>query len=98
MKSFEREQRVREEARREGLSEGLDRGRTEGLSEGLDRGRTEGLSEGKTEDLLAALRCKGEVPETLRSKILAEKELSRLNEWFLKALSCASVEEFAASL
>ena len=40
MKSFEREQRVREEAR------------CEGLSEGLDRGRTEGFSEGKAEDLL----------------------------------------------
>ena len=35
MKSFEREQRVREEARQEGLSEGLSEGRREGLSEGL---------------------------------------------------------------
>ena len=93
---------VREEARREGLSEGLDKGRREGLSEGLDQGRreglSEGLSEGKTEDLLAVLRCKGEVPETLRSKILAEKDLTLLNDWFLRALSCESVEEFAAAL
>ena len=86
MKSFEREQRVREEGRREGLSEG----RREGLSEG----RREGLSEGKAEALLTVLGCKGEVPETLRSKILAEKNPALLNEWLLRALSCESVEEF----
>ena len=94
MKSFEREQRVREEARLEGLSEG----RREGLSEGRTEGRTEGLSEGKVEDLLAVLGCKGEVPEALRSKILSEKDLNLLNDWFLRALSCESVEEFAAAL
>ena len=82
MKSFEREQRVREEARLEGLSEG----------------RTEGLSEGKAEDLLTVLGCKGEVPESLRSKILAEKDLTLLNEWFMQALSCESIEAFASIL
>ena len=70
MKSFEREQRVREE------------------------GRLEGLSEGKAEALLTVLGCKGEVPETLRSKILAEKNPVLLNEWFLRALSCESIQEF----
>ena len=74
MKSFEREQRVREE------------------------GRHEGLSEGKAEALLTVLGCKGEVPETLRSKILAEKNPTLLNEWFLRALSCESVEEFTLFL
>ena len=78
MKSFEREQRVREEARLEGL--------------------TEGLSEGKAEALLTVLGCKGEVPETLRSKILSEKDLNLLNDWFLRAISCESVEEFATAL
>ena len=86
MKSFEREQRVREEGRLEGLNEGL--------SEGLSEGRREGLSEGKAEALLTVLGCKGEVPETLRSKILAEKNPVLLNEWFLRALSCESIEEF----
>ena len=78
MKSFEREQRVREEARLEGL--------------------TEGLSEGKAEALLTVLGCKGEVPEALRSKILSEKDLNLLNDWFLRAISCESVEEFATAL
>ncbi len=94
MKSFEREQRVREEARQEGLSEG----RREGLSEGLDKGRTVGLSEGKAEALLTVLECKGEVPEPLRRKILAEKDLTMLNDWLLRALSCESVQKFAATL
>ncbi len=78
MKSFEREQRVGEEARLEGL--------------------TEGLSEGKAEALLTVLGCKGEVPEALRSKILSEKDLNLLNDWFLRAISCESVEEFATAL
>ena len=78
MKSFEREQRVREEARLEGL--------------------TEGLSEGKAEALLTVLGCKGEVPEALRSKILSEKDLNLLNDWFLRAISCEIVEEFATAL
>ena len=78
MQSFEREQRVREEARLEGL--------------------TEGLSEGKAEALLTVLGCKGEVPEALRSKILSEKDLNLLNDWFLRAISCESVEEFATAL
>ena len=94
MKSFEREQRVREEARREGLSEG----RLEGRLEGLNEGRTEGLSEGRAEALLTVLGCKGEVPEALRSKILSEKDLKLLNDWLLRAVSCESVEEFAAAL
>ena len=94
MKSFEREQRVREEARQEGLSEG----RREGLSEGLDKGRTVGLSEGKAEALLTVLECKGEVPEPLRRKILAAKDLTMLNDWLLRALSCESVQKFAATL
>ena len=94
MKSFEREQRVREEARQEGLSEG----RREGLSEGLDKGRTVGLSEGKAEALLTVLECKGEVPEPLRRKILAEKDLTMLNNWLLRALACESVQKFAATL
>ena len=98
MKSFEREQRVREEARQEGLSEGLSEGRREGLSEGLDKGRTVGLSEGKAEALLTVLECKGEVPEPLRRKILAEKDLTMLNDWLLRALSCESVQKFAATL
>ena len=94
MKSFEREQRVREEARQEGLSEG----RREGLSEGLDKGRTVGLSEGKAEALLTVLECKGEVPEPLRRKILAEKDLTMLKDWLLRALACESVQKFAATL
>ena len=60
-----------------------------------EEGRAEGRTEGKAEALLAVLGCKGEVPEALRSKILAEKNPALLNDWFLRSLSCGSVEEFA---
>ena len=59
-----------------------------------EEGRAEGRTEGKAEALLAVLGCKGEVPEALRSKILAEKNPALLNDWFLRSLSCESVEEF----
>ncbi len=51
-------------------------------------GRQDGLNEGRTEGKA----------EALQSKILAEKDLALLNDWFMQALSCASVEEFAATL
>ena len=72
--------------------------RAEGRAEGRKDGLSEGRTEGKAEALLMALGCKGEVPEALQSKILAEKDLALLNDWFMQALSCASVEEFAAAL
>ena len=77
-------------------------GRAEGRVEGRAEGRRDGLSEGRTagkaEALLTVLGCKGEVPEALRSKLLSEKDLKLLNDWLLQAVSCESVEEFAATL
>ncbi len=57
-------------------------------AEGRAEGRKDGLNEGRTEGKA----------EALQSKILAEKDLALLNDWFMQALSCASVEEFAATL
>ena len=72
--------------------------REEGRAEGRRDGLSEGRTEGKAEALLTVLGCKGEVPEALRSKILSEKDLKLLNDWLLRAVSCESVEEFAAAL
>ena len=63
-----------------------------------DEGRAVGLSEGKAEDLLLVLGRKGEVSEALRRNILAEKDLTLLNNCFLQALSCESVDTFAAAM
>ena len=72
--------------------------REEGRAEGRRDGLSEGRTEGKAEALLTVLGCKGEVTEALRSKILSEKDLKLLNDWLLRAVSCESVEEFAAAL
>ena len=74
MKSFEREQRVREEGRREGLSEG----RREGLSEG----RLEGLNEGKR---TAAINLKAmNMPIEQIAQVL-EENVEAVEQWLSEA-------------
>ena len=65
-----------------------------GRETGIQQGRSEGLIAGKVEALLTTLRIKGEVSEALQREISEEKDIERLNEWFLRALSSASVKEF----
>ena len=59
-------QRLRDQARAEGLAEGHTEGLAEGRTEGLAEGRTEGLAEGRTEGLAQGL---------------AEGEARRQAEW-----------------
>ena len=61
-------------------------------------GRTEGRAEGRTETqanaLLTVLRVRGiSVPVAARKRILAEKDLQRLERWHEKAIVAASIEE-----
>ena len=65
-----------------------------GKVEGIELGK----AEGKAETLLLILKSKGKVSETLRSKILAERDLTKLDKWVQQALSCSDVEEFASIL
>ena len=60
-----------------------------------DLGRAEGEIMGKAETLLLILESKGEVPEDLRARILAESNPEKLDQWVKQSLSCASIEEFA---
>ena len=85
---FEYDQEVEEKKLREAEFE-------YGKETGIQEGRSEGLIAGKVEALLTTLRLKGEVSEALQREISEEKDIERLNEWFLRALSSASVEEFA---
>ena len=85
---FEYDQEVEEKKLREAEFE-------YGRETGIQEGRSEGLIAGKVESLLTALRLKGEVSEALQQEISEEKDTERLNEWFLCALSSASVREFA---
>jgi hypothetical protein len=56
--------------------------------------RSEGRSEGEARALLAALRARGiAVPDAARERILAEKDLERLERWVERAVVAASLAE-----
>ncbi|HWO19857.1 MAG TPA: hypothetical protein VNO30_13820 [Kofleriaceae bacterium] len=79
-----------EDARIEGRTEG----RAEGHIEGRIEGRAEGRIEARAKDVLTVLRVRGiAVPAAVRKRILAEKDLQRLERWHEKAILAASVEE-----
>ena len=66
--------------------------------EGRDEGRTEGRTEGETaasaRAVLAVLRVRGiAVADAARERILAEKDLVRLERWLEKAATAASIAE-----
>jgi flagellar biosynthesis/type III secretory pathway protein FliH len=78
------------------VAQGRAEGHTEGLTEGLTKGLTEGLAKGRTEEaaraVLTVLRARGlAVPDTLRERILAQKDPDRLERWLEKAVVAASV-------
>lgn len=52
------------------------------------------MHEGKAEDILILLDMKGNVPEKLRGRIQEETDISQLDEWFVLAAKCETVEEF----
>lgn len=70
MKSFEREQRVRDE----------------------------GIMIGKTNDIIELLSDLGPIPEELRDKIQAEKNMDVLAVWLKAAARSNSLEEFESKL
>ena len=63
-----------------------------------DEGRAEGLAKGKveskTEWLLQMLEEFGEIPDSLRDRVLAEKEPEMLDAWFAAARKAKSLQEF----
>jgi predicted transposase YdaD len=67
-------------------------GRAEGRTEGLVEGRAEGRAEEAARALLTVLRARGlAVPDTLRERILAQKDPERLERWLEKAAVTNSV-------
>ena len=71
MKSFEREQRIREQSREEGYTEGRQEGRQEGIregrQEGIREGRQEGIREGRMESIRNMLAAKIDVMILLKA-------------------------------
>jgi Uma2 family endonuclease len=76
----------REEARAEGIQEGLVRGKAEGIQEGLVRGKAEGL--------LAVLSARGiAIGDAERVRIFEERDPVQLDRWLTRAATCAEVDE-----
>ena len=74
------------------LKEERESGRIEGKAEGKVEGKVEGKAEAEAViDLLSDL---GEVPETLRDKIINEKEPKVLRCYLRSASAAMSIEEF----
>ena len=66
----------------------------QGRSEGLSEGRTEGRAEEAARAVLTALRVRGiAVPDAVRERILAQKDLETLERWYERAIVAASLAE-----
>lgn len=63
-------------------------------SEGWQAGREVGKAEGKAETVICILREYGQVSSGLAERIMAEKDLDRLDMWLRTALKAVSIEEF----
>jgi hypothetical protein len=62
------------------------------VAQGRAEGRTEGRAEGTAHSLLTVLRVRGiAVPDSVRERILAEKDPERLERWLEKATFASSV-------
>lgn len=60
--------------------------------------RREGKAEGKAEDLILVLNEKGNIPESLVSKVNSEKDSSVLESWIKLALSSPDIDSFIKSI
>lgn len=102
MKSWELERMWRREAREEGLAEGLAEGRSKGLAEGRAEGLTEGLTEGIKDGILQSilelLREIGDVPESLRKKIMEEENPDVLKDWVKLAAKAECFDDFEQNM
>ena len=66
----------------------------EARAEGRDEGRAEGHAEAQAHDIITVLRVRGiAVPDVVRDRILAQRDLERLERWFEKAIVASSVAE-----
>ena len=61
---------------------------------GKEEGRVEGKAEGKAESVLLLLELKGNVPEYLKGRILAETDDALLEAWLRAAAEAETVEAF----
>ncbi|MBD5533065.1 MAG: Rpn family recombination-promoting nuclease/putative transposase [Lachnospiraceae bacterium] len=90
MKSFEIEERIREEA--------IAEGKAAGLAEGIEKGIEKGVIQGKINDILELLSDFGEIPSSLKEQITVQKDEAVLRAWLKLAAKAGSIEDFTRQL
>ena len=68
--------------------------RRDNFEDGKTEGKAEGKTEGKAEALLMLLAEMGDVPESVRERIIAEKDEDVLTGWLKAAFHSGTVDEF----
>lgn len=76
----------REEAKEEGIEQGIARGK--------ELGKVEGIRLGTVNNIMEFLEDLGEIPETLKSKIMQEEKPDVLRRWLKLAAKAETIEEF----
>ena len=79
------------------LGDYIDYERKDALEEGKEIGRCEGKREMRVKVILELLADYGDVPETVRGELFAEKSEEQLARWHKLAAHVTSVEELKKS-
>ena len=83
-----------ERERAKGLAEGERRGLAEGEKRGLAEGERKGRAEGRGLSVLALLEELGQIPSSLREKIMSQQDTNVLTDWLKAAAAASSLEDF----
>ena len=92
---FEYDKEIEEKKLREAEFEA---GKQAGINLGHSEGRVLGKIEGKAEFILSLLSDLGDIPESLKEKILREKNLETLDKWFKIAIKAETIEDFSSQI
>lgn len=66
----------------------------EGIEKGKELGKVEGIRLGTVNNIMEFLEDLGEIPETLKSKIMQEEKPDVLRRWLKLAAKAETIEEF----
>ena len=72
------------------FAEKMERERAKGLTEGERKGR----AEGRGLSVLALLEELGQIPSSLREKIMSQQDANVLTDWLKAAAAASSLEDF----
>ena len=76
------------------FAEKMERERVKGLTEGERKGRVEGRAEGRGLSVLALLEELGQIPSSLRERIMSQQDTKVLTDWLKAAAAASSLEDF----